>query len=46
MFLFTTSAPRDAQPDTPVMQAIRTGAERTGVSFDYLLRTAQTRIRA
>ncbi len=41
MFLFTTSAPRDAQPDTPVMQAIRTGAERTGVSFDYLLRTAQ-----
>lgn len=41
MFLFTTSAPRNATPETPVMQAIRQGADRTGVNFDYLVRTAQ-----
>lgn len=41
MFLFTTSAPRESAPETPVAQAIRRGAERTGVSFDYLIRTAQ-----
>lgn len=41
MFLFTTSASRPATPETPVAQAIRQGAERTGVNFDYLMRTAQ-----
>lgn len=41
MFLFTTSASRPATPETPVSQAIRQGAERTGVNFDYLMRTAQ-----
>ncbi len=43
MFLFTTpSAPvRDAAPASPVVDAIRQGAERTGTGFDYLLATAQ-----
>jgi hypothetical protein len=48
MFLFTTPAARDPVPAggaqgaaTPVQQAIRRGAERTGVNFDYLLKTAQ-----
>jgi hypothetical protein len=42
MFLFTTPAAREpAQPSTPVVDAIRQGAERTGTGFDYLLATAQ-----
>lgn len=41
MFLFTTPPVRDAAPATPVVDAIRTGAERTGTSFEYLLKTAQ-----
>lgn len=43
MFLFTTpSAPvRDTAPASPVVDAIRQGAERTGTGFDYLLATAQ-----
>src|SRR3954454_4033025 len=46
MFLFTTPTARDATPaaspaSTPVVDAIRQGAERTGVGFDYLLSTAQ-----
>ena len=41
MFLFTTTANRDAAPASPVMDAIRQGAERTGTNFDYLVRTAQ-----
>lgn len=46
MFLFTTPTARDAMPaaspaSTPVVDAIRQGAERTGVGFDYLLSTAQ-----
>ncbi len=41
MFLFRTSAPSEATPATPVMQAIRQGADRTGTDFDYLVRTAQ-----
>lgn len=41
MFLFTTQAAHDAAPATPVVDAIRTGAERTGTGFEYLLQTAQ-----
>lgn len=41
MFLFTTPAPRTAAPATPVVDAIRSGAERTGTDFDYLLATAK-----
>ena len=49
MFLFTTPAPAPAnapasQPTaaaTPVVDAIRQGAARSGTSFDYLLATAQ-----
>ena len=43
MFLFTTpNAPvKDAAPASPVVDAIRQGAERTGTGFDYLLATAQ-----
>lgn len=43
MFLFTTpNAPvKDAAPASPVVDAIRQGAERTGTRFDYLLATAQ-----
>ena len=43
MFLFTTPpAPvRDTAPASPVVDAIRQGAERTGTGFDYLLATAQ-----
>jgi hypothetical protein len=41
MFLFTTPPARDAAPANPVVDAIRTGAERTGTGFDYLLATAQ-----
>jgi Transglycosylase SLT domain len=41
MFLFTTPPDRTAAPPSPVVDAIRQGAERTGTSFDYLLATAQ-----
>jgi hypothetical protein len=41
MFLFTTPSARDSAPATPVVDAIRQGAERTGTGFDYLLATAQ-----
>jgi hypothetical protein len=48
MFLFTTppvqdgSQPAQAQAASkPAIEAIRRGAEKTGVNFDYLLRTAQ-----
>jgi hypothetical protein len=45
MFLFTTPPVRDAAPAgpaaSPVVDAIRQGAERTGTGFDYLLATAQ-----
>jgi hypothetical protein len=41
MFLFTTPPTRDSAPSTPVVDAIRTGADRSGVGFDYLLATAQ-----
>jgi hypothetical protein len=44
MFLFTTPAAREpgpSQPSSPVVDAIRQGAERTGTGFDYLLATAQ-----
>jgi hypothetical protein len=41
MFLFTTPATRETAPVSPVQQAIRQGADRTGVNFDYLLKTAQ-----
>lgn len=41
MFLFSTPPVREAQPATPVVEAIRTGAERTGTEFDYLLATAR-----
>jgi hypothetical protein len=45
MFLFTTPKNRPnvpgSVPGTPVVDAIRQGAEKTGVGFDYLLKTAQ-----
>ncbi|HEV2559798.1 MAG TPA: transglycosylase SLT domain-containing protein [Microvirga sp.] len=45
MFLFTTPQNRSTAsgsvPQTPVVDAIRQGAEKTGVGFDYLLKTAQ-----
>jgi hypothetical protein len=41
MFLFTTPTPRETAPATPVVEAIRDGAEKTGAGFDYLLATAQ-----
>jgi hypothetical protein len=41
MFLFTTPPDRAAAPASPVVDAIRQGAERTGTGFDYLLATAQ-----
>ena len=41
MFLFTTSPSREHAPTTPVVNAIRSGAEKTGAGFDYLLATAQ-----
>jgi hypothetical protein len=43
MFLFTTPPAREttATPASPVVDAIRQGAERTGTGFDYLLATAQ-----
>ncbi|WP_052763859.1 lytic transglycosylase domain-containing protein [Microvirga massiliensis] len=47
MFLFTTPNTREAASSTlgvsptPVVEAIRTGAARSGVGFDYLLATAQ-----
>lgn len=40
MFLFTTPPQRHAAP-TPVVDAIRYGADRTGTGFDYLVKTAQ-----
>jgi Transglycosylase SLT domain len=41
MFLFTTPPARDPAPANPVVDAIKQGAQRTGVGFDYLLATAQ-----
>ena len=42
MFLFTTPpASAETKPQTPVLDAIRTGSERTGADFNYLLKTAQ-----
>ncbi|MCP8940361.1 lytic transglycosylase domain-containing protein [Alsobacter sp. SYSU M60028] len=42
MFLFTTppSAP-ETRSQSPVLDAIRGGSERTGADFDYLMKTAQ-----
>ena len=41
MFWFTTLPERDMPATRPVVDAIRTGAQRTSTDFDYLLRTAQ-----
>lgn len=41
MFLFSTSSARETTPANPVVSAIKDGAARTGVGFDYLLKTAQ-----
>jgi hypothetical protein len=45
MFLFTTQEPqgeiKSAARPTPVVDAIRYGAERSGTGFDYLVKTAQ-----
>lgn len=41
MFLFSTPASRETAPANPVVSAIRTGADKTGTGFDYLLKTAQ-----
>lgn len=41
MFLFSTPSARETTPANPVVSAIKEGAARTGVGFDYLLKTAQ-----
>ncbi|HYF56911.1 MAG TPA: lytic transglycosylase domain-containing protein [Salinarimonas sp.] len=41
MFLFTTPPAREPAPRNATVDAIRSGAERTGTGFDYLLQTAQ-----
>jgi hypothetical protein len=41
MFWFTTLPEREMPSTRPVVDAIRTGAQRTSTDFDYLLRTAQ-----
>ena len=41
MFLFSTPSARETTPANPVVSAIKEGADRTGVGFDYLLKTAQ-----
>ena len=41
MFLFRTSGVSEARPASPVMDAIRQGADRTGTDFGYLVKTAQ-----
>jgi hypothetical protein len=41
MFLFSTPSARETTPANPVVSAIKQGADRTGVGFDYLLKTAQ-----
>ncbi len=41
MFLFSTPQTRETIAANPVVSAIREGAEKTGVGFDYLLKTAQ-----
>jgi hypothetical protein len=41
MFLFTTPNTPQAAPASPVVDAIRQGADRTGAEFEYLLTTAQ-----
>lgn len=44
MFLFTSRAPGEAQaaqPSTPFAEPLRRAAQATGVSFDYLARTAE-----
>ncbi len=43
MFLFTTPSPSTPRPSsqTPVLDAIRQGANATGTDFDYLMRTAR-----
>jgi hypothetical protein len=41
MFLFSTPNPRETTPANPVVSAIKEGADKTGIGFDYLLKTAQ-----
>ncbi|MGL4634821.1 MAG: transglycosylase SLT domain-containing protein [Beijerinckiaceae bacterium] len=42
MFLFTNSAPREAQqPQVPHATPLRQASQATGVSFDYLAKTAE-----
>jgi hypothetical protein len=41
MFWFTTLPEREMPTTRPVVDAIRTGAQRTSTDFDYLLKTAQ-----
>jgi hypothetical protein len=41
MFLFSTPSTRETTPANPVVSAIKEGADKTGVGFDYLLKTAQ-----
>ncbi|HEV2508084.1 transglycosylase SLT domain-containing protein [Bosea sp. (in: a-proteobacteria)] len=41
MFLFSTPSTRETTPANPVVSAIKQGADKTGVGFDYLLKTAQ-----
>ena len=41
MFLFSTPSTRETTPANPVVSAIKEGADKTGIGFDYLLKTAQ-----
>ncbi|CAD5263644.1 Transglycosylase SLT domain-containing protein [Bosea sp. 62] len=41
MFLFSTPSTRETTSANPVVSAIKQGADKTGVGFDYLLKTAQ-----
>jgi hypothetical protein len=41
MFLFSTPSTRETTPANPVVTAIKQGADKTGIGFDYLLKTAQ-----
>lgn len=41
MFLFSTPSTRETTSANPVVSAIKEGADKTGIGFDYLLKTAQ-----
>jgi hypothetical protein len=41
MFLFTTPKPTESLPALPHAQSLKRASERTGISFDYLAKTAE-----